>query len=71
MTLKPKMANKEDWKKKWCRHCRCCINKENLPIKYEIIARDIKTKKELLLDKVCGNCLDNISYNEPNYNDDN
>ena len=59
-----RLDKKEDWRKKWCRHCRCDVRKENLPIKYEVIVRNIKTKKERTIDKVCENCVHNGGYNE-------
>lgn len=58
---------KKDWKEKWCPHCRCQAGKENLPLKYEVIIKDIKTKKEKVIDKVCGNCVDNIGFCDPIY----
>ena len=60
----------DSWKKYWCRHCRCTAGKENKPIKYHIIVKNIKTKKTWIKDKVCENCVDNIGYNEPDYNED-
>jgi hypothetical protein len=52
-----------------CPHCRCKAGKDNKPVKYLIIRKDIETKKETIIDEVCDSCEDNVGYHERSYDD--
>ncbi len=56
--------NKDNWNEYWCNRCRSIVGKENLPIEFDVIIKNIKTGKIKVIDRVCINCVKNIKYHE-------